>query len=228
MMTENAPRGPVVFAIFYTAAVVLSIAAVMLHERYGDIPFRNWAPFLQAILSAGAIFAAFAVQDRKRQADREDARDALRQTYVAKSRSMEHFVAWLYQAACDGKLTKSMLKRQAQHFKDDIEDLRRLSLEKLQIQDEISTANLFTATCRQIQARMEDEAEKQSFTGVIEAKTLKYWFGQVVRRRQRMLDAFGVSAEPHRLERMPEALALMTSELEQEALDREALHNQRR
>ncbi len=218
-MSESRGSGPVIFTGLYAASILLSIIAVMMHERYGEVPFRNWAPFLQAILSAGAIFAAFAVQERKRQSDLEDARTALREMYIAKSWSMEHFVGWLYERATEGKLLKSILKRQTLHFQGDIDDIRSLSMEKLRVREEIDAVNLFEATCRQLLSHLEVQAES---TSPVSAKSMQYWIGQIFRRRQRMLDAFGYKAESGRLELFPQAHSLLVSEIKQYEVDRAA------
>lgn len=193
----------------YVAALVLTWLTLFAMERFGAFEVRAWAPFLQALLSAGAIFAAFALQERKRLADLEDAQRALRHTFAAKTRAMEHLVAWVYDLAVKEELRVSEFKRQARHFSEDVEDLRRLPMEKLRDREEISATNFFTATSRQLQSAWERELERASVNGKVDVKLIQYWVGQVFRRRDHMLAVFELDAEPTRLKGLTHALQFL-------------------
>lgn len=56
----------------YVAALVLSWLTLFSIERFGATDVKAWAPFLQALLSAAAIFTAWLFQDLKRRADRRE------------------------------------------------------------------------------------------------------------------------------------------------------------
>ena len=70
-MNEN--RGPVIFAALVTCSLILAWVTLLSFERFGATEVRSWTPVLQAVLSAGAIYAAWWFQDMKRRADRAEA-----------------------------------------------------------------------------------------------------------------------------------------------------------
>ena len=77
-MTRKPTRGPVVWTALYVAALVLTWATLFSLERFGEHEVRSWAPLIQAVLSAAAIFSAWWLQSEKRRSDRvADARDAM-------------------------------------------------------------------------------------------------------------------------------------------------------
>lgn len=56
----------------YVAALVLTWLTLFSFERFGAEGVKAWAPLIQALLSAAAIYSAWWLQTRKRAADRED------------------------------------------------------------------------------------------------------------------------------------------------------------
>ena len=73
----------------YVAALVLTWLTLFSIERFGATDVKAWAPFLQAVLSAAAIFTAFWLQSQKRSADRKDARHDTLHTILSVLAQME-------------------------------------------------------------------------------------------------------------------------------------------
>ena len=71
-MTSQPPRGPVIWTGLYVVALILSWLTLFSLERFGQYEVRAWAPLIQAVLSAAAIFAAWGLQNLKRRADRRE------------------------------------------------------------------------------------------------------------------------------------------------------------
>lgn len=62
----------VIWTGLYVAALVLTWLTLFSIERFGATDVKAWAPFVQALLSAAAIFTAWLFQDLKRRADRRE------------------------------------------------------------------------------------------------------------------------------------------------------------
>lgn len=56
----------------YVAALVLTWLTLFSIERFQATPFQSWAPLIQAVLSAAAIFSAWGLQTLKRRSDRAE------------------------------------------------------------------------------------------------------------------------------------------------------------
>lgn len=127
----NHQRGPVIYASLVTTAFILAWVTLFSFERFGATEAKAWAPFLQAVLSAGAIIVAVLLQERKRKIERQDAAEALVLEFAAISRVLLRAAIFLDKSSKEKSTTQSMLHGHATIVAEDIQYLRTIKISAL-------------------------------------------------------------------------------------------------
>jgi hypothetical protein len=94
----------------YVAALLLSWLTLISIERFGATEVRSWAPLIQAVLSALAIFSAWFLQGQKRNSDRADAIQDTRTLIKVLTRLAETDACFLVQRGHKGELDRTTLE----------------------------------------------------------------------------------------------------------------------
>lgn len=102
---NQSERGPVLFTTLYVIGLVLTWITLLSLERFGATEVRSWAPLIQAVLSAIAIFSAWFLQERKRRADRQDSERDQASTYVHIINAIEFMVEHCAYLDVEGRVT---------------------------------------------------------------------------------------------------------------------------
>jgi hypothetical protein len=100
-----------IFVGLYVVALVLTWATLFAIERFGATDFKAWAPFIQAVLSALAIFSAWALQGLKRESDRRQEVEDTKVAIVAVTHILEKNAARVSEICANGRLTKTVITK---------------------------------------------------------------------------------------------------------------------
>lgn len=102
-------RGPVVWTALYVAALVLTWLTLFSLERFGATDVRSWAPLIQAVLSAAAIFSAWWLQNQKRKSDRKETLEDTTTALLALTHHLEQASGKVAELALRGRMGRSNL-----------------------------------------------------------------------------------------------------------------------
>ena len=193
----------------YVIALILTWLSLFSIERFAETDLRAWAPFFQGLITAAAIVSAWLLHDAKRRGDLADAQASLATAYQALSLSLEDWAGFLDEVVSNGHFSQQTAERNIEAFREEVGALRSLPLEKLGTPEAVRRAQMFAVGCRQFLASLE-EARGLAVQGLpIPPHTLQGRLRALVRRRNRLLMAFGLPSEDTRLRRWPRAQAFM-------------------
>lgn len=212
-MKDEQGRGPIVFTALYAGGWFLMVVALMWHDRWDAELLKAWAPLIQAVLGAAAIFSAWLLQDTKRRSDLRDQQKALEVAYQVISYELEEWAAWMASRAADGTVTKRFLQINAPHFREEVDALRGLPLENIRDATALRRAHLFNIACREFVTMLEHAETRVAAPGGVLTKTFfDKRLSNMIARRTKMLNAFRLPSEPGRLNAYPAAKALISSD----------------
>lgn len=161
-MSEN--RGPVIYAALVTAAFVLAWVTLFSFERFGATELKAWAPLIQAILSAGAIFSAWWLQDLKRRADRAEAQADNVTAVDELMRILEYQVARALAVAKGDRVSVRLLKLMSSPINNALILLRQQKPSQLPTKRAVSTyismCNQAALICALLDAELEQAGKE--------------------------------------------------------------------
>jgi len=193
----------------YVTGLILTCLSLFSIERFAATDIRAWAPFFQGLVTAAAIVSAWLLHDAKRRSDLADAQAALAAAYQALSLSLEDWAAFLDDRVHRGHFTQRTAERNLEPFREELSVLRGLPLEKLGSPEAVGRAQMFVVGCRQFLASLE-EAHSLTVQGTpVPPNKLQGRLRVLVRRRTRLLRAFGIPNEEKRLQRWSRAQAFV-------------------
>lgn len=140
----------------YVAALVLTWVMLFSIERFARTDIRDWAPYFQGTITAAAIISTWMLHDAKRRSDLRDAQAAVKAAYAAITCSLEDWCAFLESKVASRKFTVQLASRNVTHFKEEVENLRKLSIEKLSDPILVRRAHMMTVALRQFNTALEE------------------------------------------------------------------------
>lgn len=191
-------RGPVIFASLYTAGVILTILALMMHERFGETAFRSWAPLLQAALSAGAIFAAWWLQNRKRESDRADLRADAVTMLLQHALHVEYALSRSVAAVRAGGYKATGFEFALETIDANLAGMRDIDLAKLPDAPSIRAAMIFIHNAAVAAALMRVSLKRLEPDTIINTTLMDGRWKSVYESRTRLLNSLGATPEPSR------------------------------
>jgi len=194
----NRQNGPVIFVALYVMALIFTWISLFSIERFGETEFKAWAPVIQAVLSAGAIFSAWLLQDLKRKADRKEAeRDTLLNIRTV-TRLLEDHMAHAISVTLAGRLT-ARVATSLRSTSVELEGmLRQMNLAHLPDEKTVDAVASMLVRAANFSGMLGIATTATENVKVEVADVFKRAYGNYYSGRTRFLENCGFSPEAHR------------------------------
>lgn len=168
-------QGPVIFASIYTVGVVTTYALVAVHDRI-DAEFVKFAlPVFQILITTGAIFSAWALQNHKRNTDAADAARATADAVLAVIISINGMGAWVVDRVGQGRKSKTLFGVHANLIEEELKVLSGVALSALSPSKAAVALVRYRQFARQfvvVLRRYEEHATSEKMPGIVEDRFL--------------------------------------------------------